>query len=366
VRDQIWLTVRMTLASPWYSTSSALFWLTVALLAIAIVTLVVIILTWRSSSLRRRILCSTIWRSHMLSAPKPIKDDLNISYQDKKLEDPYVTTIEISNVGRAPILSEDYTQSRSLQFQLAAPIVTVLSVEHRPESAPPPSIFATGNTFELKPELLVKEEIIRTALLTEGPPGDVRVSLNPFGAIEVLVRDRQAWLQQRIRRRTIGGIVALGSLLTILIALLVAGIISTNNAQRNYNSATSASYCSTLIQDVGLSQLSVGLADESVIVTRNSSGSITAIKRLSIYSTSVNSALQELRVLAKDEQSAATNGVDLGSSAQALILAQNAVQAFAQLPQEGISSAAQNSLVLMNRASNILKGQQAIPKQCQL
>jgi hypothetical protein len=184
----------------------------------------------------------------MLYGPERIKDALSISYRDKKVQDPCVANIEISNIGRVPILGEDYTQSRSLKLELAAPIVTVLSVEHKPESAPQPSITSDGNTFELKPELLVRGEIISTSLLTEGQPGGIKVILNPFGAVKVLVRDREAWEKRkskRLRRSAATAVVvAVGS----TIALLVSVIHSNAHLSNTVSGARDAACGSVLLQ----------------------------------------------------------------------------------------------------------------------
>jgi hypothetical protein len=184
----------------------------------------------------------------MLYGPQRIKDGLNISYRDGKVQDPYVTNIEISNIGRVPIFDTDNTQSRSLKLELAAPIVTVLSVEHKPESAPQPSIASEGNTFELKPELLVRGETISISLLTEGQPGDIKVFLNPFGAVKVLVRDREAWEKRRSRRlrrsAATAAVVAVGS----TIALLLSVIHSNTHLSSTVSDARDAACGSVLLQ----------------------------------------------------------------------------------------------------------------------
>jgi hypothetical protein len=294
-----------------------------------------------------------------------MRDDLDISYKDKQLEDPYVTTIEIANVGRAPILGDDYTQKRALQFQLASPIITVLSVEHRPESAPQPTIASAGNNFELKPELLVKDEVIRASLLTEGQPGDVKVSLNPFGAIEVQVRDRAAWLAQRNKRRGIGAIIGLTSLTAVLVALITITAVSANNDYSVAKGAISQSYCTDLIGDVSGAQLAISLTKESVIVTKNKSGFVTAIKPVDpIFSSELRTAQSQVNLLAGDYAAAAEAGVSLGSAAQVPVAAKEAVEALTQLPQEGASITAQNGLTLANKESNLLLSQQVIPAQC--
>jgi len=103
---------------PWYTTAASLFWATAFLALIGIVGAVVAILTLVTSIPKRKILCNIISRSQMVSGLPGLNGDLDISYKKNKLEDPQVVAIEISNVGKDPILRDDFTENRWLEFRL--------------------------------------------------------------------------------------------------------------------------------------------------------------------------------------------------------------------------------------------------------
>jgi hypothetical protein len=352
----------MTLASPWYSSSSSLFWLTVALLVIAIVTLIVI---WRSSVLRRRLMCSIISRTRMLSAPKPIKDDLTISYRDKKVDDPYVANIEISNVGRAPILGEDYTQSRSLKFELAAPIVTVLSVWHKPASAPRPSITSEGNIFELQPELLVRGETIRTSLLTEGQPGDVRVFFNPFGAVKVLARDREAWEKKRLKRLQYTAVTLATVAVGLIVALLIT-LISSNKSLSAVISEARYAACQSVELQAEATETSIGTAllDVQLRPQRTSSPPPQVIPG-SRYGLYVDTFDGQISLFSYDVDEASGLGISLSQSSAESAIFNSAYVTLGRISKGNSNEQRYNDyLAVLNDVGNSIKMLGKIKKQC--
>jgi hypothetical protein len=186
---------RMLAVEHWYT--SAGFWGPAAgVIAAVVIGLATIIVTLRLIP-KRRILCSIISASPLLTAPKPMREDLEIRYQNERVERPNVATLEISNVGRNAIPSEFFDKDRGILFGITVPIIKVLAVDYTPSSAPVPPVSATKDGLELKPELIVAKETITVSLLTEGPVQGVSVSFNPLTDVNVDIRDREAWQKQR-------------------------------------------------------------------------------------------------------------------------------------------------------------------------
>jgi len=210
-------------ATPWYSTSSSLFWVTIALVIIGIATAFVTVLVWRSAIVRPRLLCNIVSRWRMVNAPLPMPGELQISYENEVLDDPCMVALEIANVARVAISSGSFDQGRGVVFELGAQVVKVLDVYHEPRSAPKPTILERGSQFELKPELIAGGEIIRMALLTRGPVENVKVVFNSLGNAAIDIRDREEWIKKRSRRLNILaywlGLVLSGTLVGIVVTL---------------------------------------------------------------------------------------------------------------------------------------------------
>jgi len=190
-------------ASSWYTTPSALFWATFGLVLIGIATLAVTAVAWRSSLVKRRLLCSIVSCTRLLAAPEPVRGELEVRFDGQPVNDPYVVTLEIANVGRASIPSDLFDKGRSLVFGLSAPVLKILTVEHEPSSIPAPVFLAINDKWEMKPELVAKGELIRLSFLAAGPVKGLEVTENPLTDVSVQVRDLQTWLAQRTRRRNL-------------------------------------------------------------------------------------------------------------------------------------------------------------------
>src|SRR5262245_40236904 len=128
----------MFAAEPWSSSPAALFWATVLLVALAIVAAVIAFLTLRLTACRAHLLVSVTSRIRMFTAPQTMRDELEVRYQGNQLRDPYVITVELTNIGRAPIHSQSFDRNRGIVVELDAPVIKVLATEHRPSSAPHP------------------------------------------------------------------------------------------------------------------------------------------------------------------------------------------------------------------------------------
>lgn len=305
----------------------------------------------------------------MLSATQTLSGDLHISYKDRKLQNPYVAVVEISNVGRAPVAIDDFSQSRPLQFELQAPIVTALTVEHEPASAPTPRIVLEGKGFSLQPEVLVKNEIIKATLLTEGQPGNVKVSMNPFAAIQVQLRDREAWLRQRDKRRGVAAVISLISVAALTIALIIVTAISTSDASSRENNAYKQAYsalirssCINIIDDLSGADVVLYNAISFRYTYVLPKGKVDASPKLNSKHL-LTSFEQAVGQLTSDYASARRAGLQMGNAAGTPKMAERAVALLEQLPLRETSQA-NNTLKTLDKIAGVLNGQQSVPQEC--
>src|SRR6266516_6502104 len=253
----------MLSALPWYSSPSSLFWATLLLILLTLIIAAVGILTWRSGVRRRRVMCSIVSRSRLLTAPEGMRDELQILYEDERLVDPYVLILEIANAGRASIPSALFDRNRGIVFKLPSLILKVLSVEHTPTSAPTPTLVANESTLELRPELLMRGEVIRTSLLIEGPIDNLALCLNPLGDVSVEIRDREAWLRQRTRRRFIATVVTAAMTLaaSVVLTALTSVTFSRENSYLSTTEQAARDYaCGNLVQNLQIASFGMTLA----------------------------------------------------------------------------------------------------------
>jgi len=127
-------------------------------------------------------------------------NELEVHYRGERLTSPYVTAIELTNIGKSAIPSVSFDRGRGAGLELAVPILEVLAVEHKPLSAPKPAISADGTKLILEPELIVRSETITFSVLTEGAVENIDLTFNPLGDVDIKIRDRVVWQKQRNRQ----------------------------------------------------------------------------------------------------------------------------------------------------------------------
>ncbi len=350
---------------PWYSTSSSLFLATAALVIIGLITTILTVFILRLSSSKRRIMCSVISRSRLLSAASPRRNGLEVSFEHRNLAEPYLTTLEISNVARVPVLNSDFTQSRPLRFSCQSPIVTILDVEHKPDSAPSPNVRSEENEFILDPELLVRDEVVRASLITEGSPGKIRVSLNPFGAIEVQIRDRQIWLRQRAQRRIIAIFIGCVSVFALAFA---ASVVTSARIDKNYREASTAltgAWCVTIIGDSAQTQIDINnasLAANSLMAHQSSAAAATL---QSNYESWIRTVRREAKQLTRDQVAASQSGIELGETARIPGVVGHAIKELEQLSSSDLGRSARKIIELrLRKDNNVVGSEETIPSVC--
>ena len=364
LRPEIWFNSYVISAASLSSSPSALFWLTVLLAVVTIIGAVISIIAWRSGILRKRLLLSITSRSRLLAAPEPMREDLKVTYQDGQLEDPYVITAEIANVGRSYISSEAFDKERSLEFALNVPIVKVLTTEHEPESAPPPMITASGKMFELKPELIAKGESITVSLLTEGRVSDVEISFNPFGDVDVDIRDREAWLKQRSRRKVI---FAAASAVALTAALLLVSVLATVRINRNLslsNQAAVDTACYNLLQNLQGLSVGIGAARVNMTVSRTKDGRVRAIVFSDGYDKALKLASPAAGAVVAAYRLVEAVGIPLGNTANMPGQATQVMAILRNLPKERSTAALSSDLAFIDKTTKRISYGSPVPHGC--
>jgi hypothetical protein len=357
----------MISAESFTSSPSSIFWLTVVLAIVTVIAGGIGFVTWRSGIIRKRLLLSITSRSRLLAAPKSMRDDLEISYKNEPLHgDPYVTAIELANIGKSPIRSDEFDRQRALLFALDVPIIKVLSSEHEPVSAPSPKVIANNGEFELQPELIARGEVVKIALLTEGRAGKIDIKFKPFGDVDVEIRDREAWIAQRSRRRAVATAAA-AIALTALLALTTVLAISTS-AQTNKNFAQSEqaivyAWCSTLVQSAPNTALSIQTAVSQIAPPKvGKANKFTFTPMYYRFAADAERAIGDL--VNAYNLAANSGGIPLGKATNVLTQVPYATTILERLPREKTAATVVNDISTLSKIEGVLSSNQAIPSRC--
>ncbi|HXL91792.1 MAG TPA: hypothetical protein VN969_22835 [Streptosporangiaceae bacterium] len=318
------------------SSPASLFWVTVGLLALTIVLVALGIFTLRSPISRKKLLLTITSRSQLLSAPAAMRDDLQITYRDDPISgDPYVTAVELANVGKSHINSNEFDGSRPLKFALDTRIIKLLSTEHTPSQAPSPVITAEGTAFSLNPELIAKGEVIKVALLTEGRPQRIVTEFAPFGGVDIEIGDRELLESKRARQLRVA-VVAGSALLLALIGgefVLLTNALhqsfgTANSAVSTANNALSAGTCLDLKDEaLNVFGLIESLQVEAGTIQSNSHDQSNFIRSYDVIATL---AQGDLSFINGDYESLSADGISLGPSAKMISLTRQAGKAMGE------------------------------------
>lgn len=300
----------MFVAESLTNSASSIFWETAVIIVLTVALVVVAIFAWRSAVIRRRLLISITSRSQLLSAPESMRDDLQIRYKGEPIGGQlYVTAIELANVGKAHIGSNEFDKERPLTFSLDAEIIKHLSTEHSPASAPSPEVTAGGTTFSLMPELITRGEIIEIALLTEGRPTRIQTEFKPFGDVSIDIGERGVLQSKQARRARIAGIAAM--VLAVLLAAL--GFVITINASGRVTNSTKSlengTICEELKNDTTIALAALLVLSEQGSEVESNSPNEPALVRS--YDRIAVLAAAELVLVDGDYRSLAANGASV-------------------------------------------------------
>jgi len=245
-----------------------------------------------------------------------------------------------------------------------APIITMLSTEHEPDSAPRPTLSFSEYLLKLRPELLVRNEIIRVSLLTEGRPGEARVSLNPFGAVDVQVRDRAAWLRQRFKRRAIISTISL-SIAAATIAAVITNVSNSSSLSSNLSSLSSLQsidlQCSLIKSNISTARGDLAEATQtefSLVQSVPPAGPVQYAP--GAHAPDIIPLQFDAVTLARSCLELKYYGVALGNTAQIPRMIQNAVTAIKKLPAN--TSALESDFGVLQSADRALEN--GAPAEC--
>jgi hypothetical protein len=291
-----------------------------------------------------------------------MRDELQIKYNGASITgDPYVTAIELANLGKTHIGSGDFDGQRSLKFSLDTRIIKLLSTEHSPSSAPAPVISADGTTLSLMPELITKGEIIKVAVLTDGRPTEARVDFKPFGDVAVDTGDREVLESKRARTLQITGITMTVLIAVMLIVNVILAISALNQANNNTSNLARVDGCVRLAHDTldTLSTLLILYGQATEIQKEPSASS----SQISSYAELDTQAQAELLFLSEDYQDLATYGF-LPRTADVMSMTQEASKT---LQEDGIPKSKQDIIKIDNQIAPVvaaLTPPSAIPSAC--
>lgn len=294
-----------------------------------------------------------------------MRGELEIRYQDRTLNDPYVIACELASVGRAAIPSRSFDDRQSLQLSLTTPILRLLTLEHEPKSAVEPTVLTNGNIIDLKPVLIARREVIRLSLLTEGTVGPLGRNLDPFSDVKLETADREADEVRRKKRLSIVGLATPIAATIALILTVVAATLSITNANARANTVTEDVLCLSVLEYGQSTQLSMTLAYRDITTHRSNNGQLRAVTFAPSYNSDVSNADQQLRYLAAAYPSFEGSGISLGDAASVSAYAKQASAIMTRLPREGASAAASKDLAVLSTLVRRLSNPNTVtPKQC--
>lgn len=124
---------------------------------------------------------------------------LKISYDDKQINDPYMTELSLESRSRRDISSDDFDQKKTLVLDIGAAIITLLSSDQEDLSLDHIAPGIEGTSIGIEPCLIQKGPVFKIQLLTDGKPKlTCRNTLKNVDIDEAGVNDRRTryrWLR---------------------------------------------------------------------------------------------------------------------------------------------------------------------------
>jgi hypothetical protein len=164
----------MLASAPWYTSATAIGWLAIVVAALCGVTTIAL---WRLGIPRRTLVYLVDSESLLLNsntAPAPISD-IKVTAGDRKVDDPYLTTLVISSRSRRDIRASDFDEGKALVFNFGVPIAARPGIQFRngqnqPALRDTSSLEQPVQSIEILPSLVRKGRWCRITVLSEGRP----------------------------------------------------------------------------------------------------------------------------------------------------------------------------------------------------
>jgi len=221
------------------SSVSDTFWAASGVI-VALVAILVSVLIWRLGSPRRLLLYNLVSDAALLSSDarsRAAGAEFQIILGGRELDDPHFVSLRIVSRSRLDIRVEDFSESRPLVFELAAPILKVLHSDTGGDVMPEVITGTDGSTVTVGPSLINRRQVISLNLLTEGP---VTLTCPRPALADVRIREGIAGPETTSLRLILIGV------MTVTAAGLILGVIGLIV----HNSALSASGSEAFFPDL--------------------------------------------------------------------------------------------------------------------
>jgi hypothetical protein len=145
---------------------SGTFWLTVAVVLLTVMLLG--IAYWTATLTRaRRVIHWEQSRFALLHRDSRIQAGLRMSWREEPIENPVLSTLRLTNVGRLDIGSASFDGGKPIVIDFGAPIVALIEPSEAPTDLMP--IRLAGNSVQIGPGLLRRQEAVTIVTLNDGP-----------------------------------------------------------------------------------------------------------------------------------------------------------------------------------------------------
>lgn len=195
---------------------SGTFWASIALAALAIITIAVTVVLWRRGGPRRLIVWSTPVVTSLLSSHAPQGGQIYVGIltgpgESRTLTDPYLVRLHVESRSRKDISRRDFDGERPLVFRLGAKFVS--QIGDSTAWADGLEIAIENDEIKIGPSLVRKGQLLMAEILTEGRPG-ITCS-NPLP--DIVVREETGSSRLETVARILGAVPVLGLWTLVLI-----------------------------------------------------------------------------------------------------------------------------------------------------
>jgi hypothetical protein len=212
----------MIASGSWYT--SGVLWTAVGAIAVVIIGLLTMLVTWWIGVPRRSLLYTIPVAASLLSShvPGPARPDLEIRYRGgRALDDPHLVSLRVVSKSLRDIRSTEFDNRQPLVFDLGRHIVVPLDFRFDRKVAKHPEwLRIEDSQIKIGPTLIRRRQELQIDVMTEGPPNLTVTS--PIADVKVREQSRE---QQLEKWWSITAIVLLVVGLATLVGLALAGVL---------------------------------------------------------------------------------------------------------------------------------------------
>lgn len=171
---------------------------------------------------KRKLSCYALAVASLLTDESVTETGIEVKHQGVNLQDPYLVTICLENVGRYAVTSSHFDRSRPLAIDLGVNIKAVTKLSISPSTGSSYEHSTVGSKLLLGPDLLEPGQVLIVQLLTDGVPkiDDLNSHVERhLGDTEMDFKERRA---TPASNRPSSIVLALGTVSSVLMAVVVA------------------------------------------------------------------------------------------------------------------------------------------------